>query len=161
MPQLLRWLLDEPELPRHTAGVTWEMRLDTCVWLVLTALAAGHTVLIHCRQGKHRSGALAMLIMAILAPVGQELYDTIEAEYFAKNPKVTMSEWDEWWYGSRGERICPDRWRVWQLWRRHSFDEHVQRIRQMPWAHSILQCSMCPGRHTQRQCGCYHYHYCN
>ena len=44
-------------------GVTWEMRLDTCVWLVLTALAAGHTVLIHCRQGKRCSGALAMLII--------------------------------------------------------------------------------------------------
>ena len=48
-------------------GATWEMRLGTCVWLVLAA---------------------------------QELYDTIEAEYVAKDPKVTMSEWDEWWYGS-------------------------------------------------------------
>ena len=38
----------------------------------------------------------------------------------------------------------PDRWRVWELWQQHGFDEHVQRFRRMPWVHRILQCIMCP-----------------
>ena len=53
-------------------GVTWEQRLSSVLWLALTALALGDNVLIHCRQGKHRSGILAMLIMSILARPGSE-----------------------------------------------------------------------------------------
>ena len=53
-------------------SVTWEDRLSSVLWLALTALALGENVLIHCRQGKHRSGVLAMLLMSILAPVGSE-----------------------------------------------------------------------------------------
>ena len=53
-------------------GVTWEQRLSSVLWLALTALALGDNVLIHCRQGKHRSGILAMLLMSILARPGSE-----------------------------------------------------------------------------------------
>ena len=53
-------------------GVTWEDRLSSVLWLALTALLLGENVLIHCRQGKHRSGLLAMLLMSILAPSGSE-----------------------------------------------------------------------------------------
>ena len=102
-------------------AVMWEMHPAPCVsilvvWLVLTALV------IHCRQGKHRSGVLSMLTIAILVPVSQEDYDTM----------VTMSEWWEWWYDDK-----------WRLWQQHSFDEHVQRFRQMLWVHGILQCIAC------------------
>jgi len=51
-------------------GVTWEDRLSSVLWLALTALVLGENVLIHCRQGKHRSGVLAMLLMSILARPG-------------------------------------------------------------------------------------------
>ena len=51
-------------------GVTWLERLCTVVWLVLNALALGENVLVHCRQGKHRSGVLVMLLLGILAAVG-------------------------------------------------------------------------------------------
>ena len=51
-------------------GVTWEQRLFVAVWMALTALALGEDVLVHCRQGCHRSGIMVMLLMAILAVVG-------------------------------------------------------------------------------------------
>ena len=53
-------------------GVTWEQRLFVVVWMALTALALGVDVLVHCRQGRHRSGIVVMLLMAILAVVGSE-----------------------------------------------------------------------------------------
>ena len=57
-------------------GVTWEKRLFVAVWIALTALALGENVLIHCRQGKHRSGIVVMLLMSILA-VGSEDYKLV------------------------------------------------------------------------------------
>jgi hypothetical protein len=51
-------------------GVTWLERMCTVVRLVLNALALGQNVLVHCRQGKHRSGVLAMLLLGIMAPPG-------------------------------------------------------------------------------------------
>ena len=53
-------------------NVTWEQRLCMTVWIALTALALGEDVLIHCRHGKHRSGIVVMLLMAILAVAGSE-----------------------------------------------------------------------------------------
>ena len=53
-------------------GVMWEQRLSSVLWIALTALALGENVLVHCRQGKHRSGVLAMLLMSILAVAGSE-----------------------------------------------------------------------------------------
>ena len=47
-------------------NVTWLERLCTVVWLALNALALGENVLVHCRQGKHRSGALVMLLLGIM-----------------------------------------------------------------------------------------------
>ena len=73
--------------------VTWLERLCTVVWLALNALALGENVLVHCRQGKHRSGVLVMLLLGILAPTGLENYDALEKTYFQKNPKVTYSDW--------------------------------------------------------------------
>ena len=52
--------------------VTWEQRLLVAVWIALTAMALGEDVLVHCRQGKHRSGIVVMLLMAILAVAGSE-----------------------------------------------------------------------------------------
>ena len=53
-------------------GVTWEQRLFTVMWCALTALALGEDVLVHCRQGKHRSGVVVMMLMTILAVAGSE-----------------------------------------------------------------------------------------
>ena len=125
-------------------GITWQHRVSTVVWLVLTALALGENVLLHCRQGKHRSGVLAMLILGILAPSGSENYDSLEEIYFKKNPKVKFSEWWEWWYNEHGKRITPDRWRLWELWTERGFEEQVQQFRRAPWVHTILQHMLCP-----------------
>lgn len=53
-------------------GVTWEQRLFVAVWFALMALALGEDVLVHCRQGCHRSGIVVMLLMSILAVAGSE-----------------------------------------------------------------------------------------
>ena len=53
-------------------GVTWEQRLFVVMWCALTALALGQDVLVHCRQGKHRSGVVVMMLMTILAVAGSE-----------------------------------------------------------------------------------------
>ena len=53
-------------------GVSWEQRLFVVVWCALTALALGQDVLVHCRQGKHRSGVVVMMLMTILAVGGFE-----------------------------------------------------------------------------------------
>ena len=58
-------------------GVTWERRLFVTVWFALTALALGEDVLVHCRQGRHRSGIVVMLLMSILAVVGSEDYQLV------------------------------------------------------------------------------------
>ena len=43
-------------------SITWEDRMITAVKLVLAALMFGEGVLLHCRQGKHRSGGFCILI---------------------------------------------------------------------------------------------------
>ena len=52
--------------------VTHEHRICVVVWLILTALMMGEDVLVHCRQGKHRSSVLCMLIMLIIGSVGAD-----------------------------------------------------------------------------------------
>ena len=46
--------------------VTHEHRLFVVVWLILSAMAMGENVLVHCRQGKHRSSVLCLLILLII-----------------------------------------------------------------------------------------------
>ena len=46
-------------------GVAWENRMITAVKLVLVALMFGEGVLLHCRQGRHCSGAFRALIMVL------------------------------------------------------------------------------------------------
>ena len=46
-------------------GVTWERRMQSAVRLIIEALAAGGDVLVHCRQGKHRSGILNIIVQTV------------------------------------------------------------------------------------------------
>ena len=46
--------------------VTHEQRMGVVVWLILTAMMMGEDVLVHCRQGKHRSAVVCLLIMLII-----------------------------------------------------------------------------------------------
>ena len=52
--------------------VTHEHRICVVVWRILTALMMGEDVLARCRQGKHRSSVLCMLIMLIIGSVGAD-----------------------------------------------------------------------------------------
>ena len=47
--------------------VTHEQRMGVVVWLILTAMMMGEDVLVHCRQGKHRSAVVCLLIMLIIS----------------------------------------------------------------------------------------------
>jgi hypothetical protein len=52
--------------------VTHEQRMGVVVWLILTAMMMGEDVLVHCRQGKHRSAVVCLLIMLIIGSAQTE-----------------------------------------------------------------------------------------
>ena len=64
---------------------TWQERMLTAVKLVLAALMFGENVLLHCRQGKHRSGAFCCLMMALL--MGSSMSSAVDF-YFSKRPDL-------------------------------------------------------------------------
>ena len=48
------------------SSFSWKRRMARAVELCLAVLVATGTVLVHCRQGKHRSGAFASVVLAVL-----------------------------------------------------------------------------------------------
>ena len=64
--------------------------MSTAVKLVLAALIFVESVLLHCRQGEHRSGALCVLILALLR--GNGIYGALEF-YFAKRSDLRSKGW--------------------------------------------------------------------
>lgn len=126
-------------------GMTWHWRLCCVVWMVLTALMIGENVLVHCRQGRHRSGLIVMLVMSILAPLEACDYDTIENKYFTRNGRVEWSELHEWWTSTDGRRwVMPDRWRIWSRWCELDLSSYVSWFRGQGWVHQILSRTQCP-----------------
>ena len=74
-------------------------------------------------------------------------YKTIEALYFQRNRRVCMTEWHVWWYNEEtGEKMQTDRWRIWDLWRKHHLGAFAQTLRALPWVHTILRRTRCPPR---------------
>ena len=55
-PNCIRQWLWVSKGRRHD-GITWVQRMDHAIKMVFIAVLFGSSVLIHCRQGKHRSGA--------------------------------------------------------------------------------------------------------
>ena len=126
-------------------GMTWHWRLCCAVWMVLTALMMGENVLVHCRQGRHRSGLIVMLVMSILAPRDACDYETIEKKYFTRNGRVTWSELDERWSSDDGRHwVMPDRWRIWDRWCQLDLSSYVTWFRGQGWVHQILSRMNCP-----------------
>ena len=62
------------------------MRLFLAVRMALVAIMMGFTVLVHCRAGKHRSGAVVVLLLALL--MGTDL-DTAMHTYFDRHHDLT------------------------------------------------------------------------
>ena len=58
--------------------------------LVLAALMFGEHVLLHCRQGRHRSGAFCALILALLRGTG---IDAALEFYFANRSDLRNRDW--------------------------------------------------------------------
>ena len=72
-------------------GISHTERMTVALWLVLTGLLMGEDVLVHCRQGKHRSGVFCLLVMVLLMcnklPV-ERAYEQMKDLYFARNVKA-------------------------------------------------------------------------
>ena len=61
------------------ARVPWFRRITRCLEEVLEGLGHGDTVLVHCKAGKHRSGAFSALVLACLTGVS---WDTAAEDLF-------------------------------------------------------------------------------
>ena len=59
------------------------------VRMALVALMMGYSVLVHCRAGKHRSGAVVVFLLALL--MGTDL-DTAMHTYFHRHSDLTRSD---------------------------------------------------------------------
>ena len=73
-------------------------------------------------------------------------YASIEWQYFGRNSRVQWSKWHEWWYNDKGERIEPDRWRLWRMWEQHHCAAYVAQFRATPWVQTLLKKMHCPPR---------------
>ena len=62
----------------------------TAVQVVLVAVMFGEGVLLHCRQGRHRSGAFCVLILALLLGRG---IDAALDFYFSKRSDLRSADW--------------------------------------------------------------------
>ena len=61
----------------------------TAAKLVLAVLLFGESVLLHCRQGKHRSGGFCILILALLR--GTDIDSALEL--CSKRPGLMPRDW--------------------------------------------------------------------
>ena len=93
----------------------WAERMMTAVKIVLLALMFGQNVLIHCRQGKHRSGAFCVLILALMWECSVMAALRF---YWSKRPDL---EDHDWWVLDK------------ILFRKNNFDEVVERVREQSW----------------------------
>ena len=93
----------------------WPARMMTAVKLVMLALMFGQEVLLHCRQGKHRSGAFCVLMLALLWDCS--IWVALES-YWSCRPD--LQDWD-WW---TLDKI---------LFRKNNFNELVKTVRQQSW----------------------------
>ena len=74
----------------HDGAETWEVRMVTAVKLVLAALMLGENVLLHCQQGKHHSGALCVLMSALL--LGSSIEAAVDI-YMSKYTAMIGKSW--------------------------------------------------------------------
>ena len=93
----------------------WGERMMTAAKIVLLALMFGQNVLIHCRQGKHRSGAFCILILALMWECSVMAALRF---YWSKRPDL---EDHDWWVLDK------------ILFRMNNFDELVERVREQSW----------------------------
>jgi protein tyrosine/serine phosphatase len=77
---------------------TWDVRLFKSVKMALVALMMGYSVLVHCKAGKHRSGAVVALLLALLT--GMDLSTAMDT-YFVRHGQ--LSEYDK---ASAPRQIC-------------------------------------------------------
>ena len=76
-------------------GVTWQNRLLSAVQMIIMALSLGGDVLIHCRQGKHRSGILNIIAQTVMhQSIGRwsDVFDACVRRYFETHPLATVEQ---------------------------------------------------------------------
>ena len=104
---------------RTTAGGTWWHRMENAIKMVLIAVLFGPSVLIHCRQGKHRSGAFGCFMFCLLT--GCNFKAAMNA-YRTRNRRLV----------ARDVRLVKD------CWRENGFDEALHYFRGQQWVRDMI-----------------------
>ena len=80
-------------------NVGHDQRMEVVVWLILTAMMIGEDVLVHCRQGKHTSTVVCLLIMILMSGRGRpkswchsEGLDVLEPDLILDPPWASRRE---------------------------------------------------------------------
>ena len=117
-PNCIRQWLFVRKGGRHEGG-TWLQRMEHAVRMTLIAVLFGASVLIHCRQGKHRSGATGCFMFCLLT--GCDFDDALRA-YRSRNSRV------------RGHdvHIALD------IWRRNNMGAALGQFRGQEWVRSMI-----------------------
>ena len=93
----------------------WGERMMTAVKIVMLALMFGQNVLIHCRQGKHRSGAFCILLLALMW-------------------ECSVTAALHWYWSKRSDLQNHDWWVLDRImFRRNDFNGLLERVRQQSW----------------------------
>jgi len=95
--------------------LNWSERMMAAVKLVMLALMFGQGVLLHCRQGKHRSSAFCVLMLALLWGCSVQ---TALDRYWSRRPDLRPHDW------SILDKI---------LLRKNNFNALVESVRQQSW----------------------------
>ena len=104
---------------RQSAAGTWWHRMDNAIKMVLIAVLFGPSVLIHCRQGKHRSGAIGCFMFCLLT--GCDFNMAMNA-YRTRNRR--LEGWDV-----RLVRRC---------WGENNMDEALHYFRRQQWVRNMI-----------------------
>ena len=95
--------------------LNWSERMMVAVKLVMLALMFGQGVLLHCRQGKHPSGAFCVLMLALLW--GCSVQEALD-RYWSRRPDLRPHDW------SILDKI---------LFRKNNFNALVESVRRQSW----------------------------
>ena len=84
---------------RQSAAGTWWHRMENAIKMVLIAVLFGPSVLIHCRQGKHRSGAIGCFMFCLLTGcdfnMAMNAYRTRNRRLQARDMRLVRRCWGE------------------------------------------------------------------
>ena len=113
-------------------GRNWFQRMRSVMHWVLIHLAAGHSVLLHCWAGKHRSGVFGVLLIALLQG-------------------IKWSKALEWYFRTRPLPQGWDQSKVRRLGQRHNMEALLETLRSEGFCHELLRVMPRPTAQTKKR----------